>query len=328
MTCPPTVSGRQRCQNRPVSAAPPAFWPPPATRHVVESYDGTRLVAIQAGEGLPIVLTHGALVTSASWARVWAPLVQVGYRLIAFDLRGHGGSDVGGDGFGPAQYGRDLASVLQAFDVRDGAVVGHSTGAIGALALAVEQPHLLSERLCALVLASASPRGIGDTLQNRVLAPLVFSGLIIGALRRPRTGRAFARTLFGERPDAKHVDLAWRLMRATPDTTKLQAPKAVLSFDFGGRLGDLDIPTLLVHGEQDRSVTRQHADALAAELPRAQVSHYAATGHFLVLEQGLRFADDVDAFVRGACVSPAKPTPYPQDPETSLVDDHAYGAPE
>ena len=201
--------------------------------HRVPSDDGTDLSAGVAGDGLSLVAgTRGAGLLGGV-GTVWPALLREGHRLIAYDLRGHGRSSVGADGLGTRQYGRDLASVLEHFDVRGGIVVVHSAGAIGALALGAERPSLLSERVRGLVLASASPAGLGDSLQNRLLAPIVLSGLIGLVLRRPRPGRAFARTLFGERADRQQVEFARRLMAMTPARTQGEAPRALLDSGAG-----------------------------------------------------------------------------------------------
>lgn len=278
---------------------PTTIPPLTGTGHRVRSYDGTDLSAVVAGDGMPLVLAHGALVSSAAWAPVWRALLPAGHRLIAYDLRGHGGSSLGSDGFGTTQFGRDLACVLEHFDIRGGVLVAHSAGAIGALALAADKPCVLSGRLRGMVLASASPRGIGDSLQNRLLAPIVFSGLIGRVLRRPRPGRAFARTLFGDRPNPQQVELARRMMAAAPAHTQAQAPRAVLDYDFSGRLHDVGVPALLVHGDRDRNVTAAHSRALLEELPHARMIRYAGAGHFLILERAERFAEDVNGFLRG-----------------------------
>jgi alpha/beta hydrolase fold len=97
------------------------LYPPvTGTAHRIPSHDGTELACLVAGDGPPLVLAHGSLVSSASWALMWRPLLDAGYRLIAYDLRGHGLSTLGSDGFGTGPYGRDLAPVLEHFDVRDG----------------------------------------------------------------------------------------------------------------------------------------------------------------------------------------------------------------
>jgi pimeloyl-ACP methyl ester carboxylesterase len=185
---------------------------PDGDNHQVATGDGARLQAIVAGAGRPLVLTHGALLSLEAWALLWQPLLAAGHQLIAYDLRGHGRSTLGRSGFGVQAYAQDLAAVLDHFDVRRGVVVAHSTGGIGALALAVTAPADTGARLAGQVLISTAPQGIGDSLQNRLLAPIVFSGLIHQLVRRRRLGTLFTRSLFGSHPDPELVEFARRLM--------------------------------------------------------------------------------------------------------------------
>lgn len=107
---------------------------------------------------------------------------------IAYDLRGHGGSTLGRFAFAVQAYAEDLAAVLDHFDVRRGVVVAHSTGGIGALALAASSPADAAARLAGQVLISTAPRGLGGSLQNLLMAPIVFSGLVHRVLRGRRLG--------------------------------------------------------------------------------------------------------------------------------------------
>src|SRR5262249_35072163 len=90
--------------------------------------DGTVLRALVAGQGLPVVLVHGYMATLDEWNVVWDELAARGFRVIAFDQRGHGRSKLGSDGIGSEPMAADLAAVLRHFDVRDGVLVGHSMG--------------------------------------------------------------------------------------------------------------------------------------------------------------------------------------------------------
>jgi non-heme chloroperoxidase len=131
---------------------------PAGQGHQVPTGDGTRLHAIVAGAGTPLVLTHGALLSLEAWALLWRPLLAAGHQLIAYDLRGHGHSTLGRSGFGVRAYAQDLAAVLDHFDLRQGVVVAHSTGGIGALALAVGAPTSAHAPLAGQVLISTRPR--------------------------------------------------------------------------------------------------------------------------------------------------------------------------
>jgi non-heme chloroperoxidase len=272
---------------------------PSGDRHQVPSGDGGLLHAVAAGAGRPLVLTHGALLSLEAWALLWQPLLAAGHRLIAYDLRGHGRSTLGRSGFGIQAYAQDLAAVLDHFDVRGGVVVAHSTGGIGALALAVTAPAGTGGRLAGQVLISTAPQGLGDSLQNRLLAPLVLSGLVHQLLARRRLGTWFTRTLFGPRPDPGLVEFARRIMAAAPRQTTIEAAKAVWRFDLRDRLGQVDLATLVVCGTEDRSVKPEHARALADGIPRARLHSFPGAGHLVVLERAEQITLAVTQFVAG-----------------------------
>jgi non-heme chloroperoxidase len=269
---------------------------PSGQRHQVPTGDGTRLHAIVAGAGRPLVLTHGALLSLQAWALLWQPLLAAGHRIIAYDLRGHGRSTLGRSGFGVQAYAQDLAAVLEHFDVRRGVVVAHSTGGIGALALAVTAPAAAAAHLAGQVLISTAPQGLGDSLQNRLLAPIVLSGLVHQLLRRRRLGTLFTRTLFGPHPDPDLVEFARRLMAAAPRQTTIDAPKAVWRFDLCDRLDQVTLPTLVLSGTKDRSVKPEHAQALADGIPEASLQRFPGAGHLMVLERAEQIALAVTEF--------------------------------
>jgi non-heme chloroperoxidase len=227
---------------------------------------------------------------------LWQPLLAAGHQLIAYDLRGHGHSTLGRSGFGVQAYAQDLAAVLDHFDVRQGVVVAHSTGGIGALALAVSAPTSAHTSLTGQVLISTPPQGIGDSLQNRLLAPLVFFGLIHQVLRRRRLGTLFTRTLFGSHPEPDLVEFARRIMAGATQQTTIDAPKAVLRFDFRERLDRVTLPTLILAGSRDRSVKPEHTQALADGIPQASLQRFPGAGHLVVLERAHQIAEAVTEF--------------------------------
>ncbi len=141
------------------------------------------------------------------------------------------------------------------------------------------------------------PRGIGESWQNRLLAPIVLSGLVGWVLRRPKARRAFARTVFGNRPDPQHVELARRLM-ASPPAHQVQAPKAVAELrphrPFRRRQSADAARARRARPQRDSA----HTQALLHELPHARLITYEGAGHILVLERAARLAEDIDAFAR------------------------------
>ncbi len=91
---------------------------------------------------------------------------------------------------------------------------------------------------------------------------------------------------------------------AEPDAgrqTTIDAPKAVLRFDFRDRLARVELPTLVLCGSKDRSVKPEHARALADRIPAASLQRFRDAGHLVVLERSEQIAAAVTAFA-GRCV--------------------------
>ncbi len=136
----------------------------------VPTHDGGSVHVVEHGSGRPLVLLHG--VTLA--AEVWAPIMHlVGdrFRVIALDVRGHGRSVVGDDGIGRVPAAHDLATVLDALDVRDAVVMGHSMGGMILGRFCGDFPEVLRHRVAGLVfmdtvVSHVMPPGV-DSLVNR-----------------------------------------------------------------------------------------------------------------------------------------------------------------
>jgi pimeloyl-ACP methyl ester carboxylesterase len=111
----------------------------PETQHVLLA-NGVRLQVTLAGEGDPVLLLHGWPLTSHMWRRVTPALVAAGYRSIAPDLRGIGGSDRPSEGYDVETNADDLAALLDALKMRDALVVGIDLGAPIAWTLAMRHP--------------------------------------------------------------------------------------------------------------------------------------------------------------------------------------------
>ena len=161
--------------------------------------DGTVIRAVVAGEGPTVVLANAYGTPLAEWNIVWDKLLDHGHRVIAFDPRGHGRSTIGSAGIGSESMAADDAAVLEHFDVRDGVLVGHSTGGFIAIRALLDHPELAG-RLRGLVLcASWAGRILDGAPQNWLQIPLLQSG-VMQQLVRTRTGRV----LIGASMGGKH----------------------------------------------------------------------------------------------------------------------------
>ena len=219
------------------------------------SFDGTRLFYEEEGQGGPVILLHGlSSSTKGNWRDpgIWDALVGVGKRVIGLDARGHGRSDKPHD---PAAYAnqamvRDVGALFDHLGLPGADLVGYSMGAGTAVRFAASD-----RRLRRLVLGGigGDPAMWGTSGDERAdLAKRWLAGLEAadpGAIEDPAARRA--RRLF----EARNNDLA-AISALLRGNRHLTADIAV---------GAVDVPTLVVCGDRDRS-----PDALAAALPRGE----------------------------------------------------------
>ena len=100
----------------------------------VERPDGTRLRVVIAGSGPTVVLAHGIYMDVVEWSVLWDMLLARGYRVVAFDQRGHGQSTIGADGISTRTMAEDYLAVLEHIDAHDAVLLAHSMGGFLAIA--------------------------------------------------------------------------------------------------------------------------------------------------------------------------------------------------
>ncbi len=122
------------------------------------SHDGGELYVIEAGSGPPIVLSHGVTLSVQTWSKQIRALADAGFRVIAFDHRGHGSSTLGDDLHGLDQLGADVRSVVEGLDLTDAVIVGHSMGGMATQVFCLDHPEVARERVAGIVLLSTLSR--------------------------------------------------------------------------------------------------------------------------------------------------------------------------
>lgn len=245
----------------------------------LELPSGHRVAFADHGAGPPLVLAHGwsfgAAVLDALPARATA-----GRRALAPDLRGHGASRGAAAPFTLGDLAGDLAGLFEALGLEDATLVGWSLGAQVALAALPR----LRPRLSRLVLLSATPcftlrDGWPHGLPARTLEALARQ------VRRD-TARAverFAEGMFAEGeldPAARARAAALRAAIPPPDTAAALAGLEILAgTDLRPALRDVDLPTLVIHGERDPICPAGAGRALAEDIPGARLALVPGAGH-------------------------------------------------
>lgn len=253
----------------------------------VEGGDGVALHAEAHGEGPPVLLTPGFSQTRETFRPQVAPLVEAGFRVILWDLRGHGrsGAPAEAAGYSMERIVEDLGRVLErAAPGRRAVVGGLSFGGLAALHFALARP----ERVRALLLLASGP-GFKSPRSQAAWEEQVertARGLEARGMEALLEGRA-AHTTIGRRPELPEA-------RAAAEAFRAQDPKAVAAFGRHvaaaappviERLGEIRVPTLVLVGEEDAPY-RRAADVMAARIPDARPVVVPGAGHVSTLEAG------------------------------------------
>ena len=232
--------------------------------------DGTQIYYKDWGTGQPIVFSHGWPLTADDWDGQMLYFGQLGYRVIAHDRRGHGRSDQTWDGNDMDTYADDLAALFEKLNLKDAIMVGHSTGG-GEVARYLGRHG--TKRVSKAALISAITPLMLKTEKNPLGSPIeVFDGLRAAlAANRPQFYKDITMPFYGyNRPGAKiseGIREHWWLqgmmggMKAGYDCIK-----AFSETDFTEDLKKFDVPTLILHGDDDQIVPIAAAAPLSAQL--------------------------------------------------------------
>lgn len=260
--------------------------------------DGTVLRALTAGQGKPVLFVHGYTGSLVEWNFVWDTLQALGFRVIAFDQRGHGGSTLGSEGIGSEQMAADIAAVAQHFDVRDGVLVGHSMG--GFLTIRAVLDHAdLAQRLRGLVLfATWAGRILDGAPQNRLQIPLLQYGILQRLIRNKTVAVLFGAAQCGKRPSPSMISAFNEAINEHLDAHGPLLPivQAFAHEDRYPRLGEIRVPTVVMVGSADRTTPPRHSRRLASGIPGARLVMVPDAGHLLNWEAADELVKVVESF--------------------------------
>jgi non-heme chloroperoxidase len=230
-------------------------------------------------------------------------LVQKGYRCVALDRRGHGRSSQASANNDMNGYADDLAAVIEALDLRDATLVGHSTGG-GEVARYIGRHG--SKRVRKAVLVAAVPPIMLKSPANPEGLPMeVFDQIRAGvAGDRSQYYRDLAIAFYGaNRPRAKvsqgTLDQFWLWSMQAGAKNAYESVKAFSETDFTEDLNKFDVPTLVLHGEDDQIVPVKDSAKKSAKLIKgAKEIYYSGEPHGLTATHQERVNADLLAFIR------------------------------
>ena len=232
--------------------------------------DGTEIYYKDWGTGQPVVFSHGWPLSADAWEDQMVFLGAHGYRCIAHDRRGHGRSSQPWNGNDMDTYADDLAQLTEKLDLKDAIHVGHSTGG-GEVARYLGRHG--SKRVAKAVLIGAVPPLMLKTAGNPGGLPMeVFDGIRAGvATNRPQFYKDLTLPFYGyNRPGAKiseGIREHWWLQGMVGGVkAHYDCIKAFSETDFSDDLKKIDVPTLILHGDDDQIVPIADSAPLSAKL--------------------------------------------------------------
>ncbi|WP_157220224.1 alpha/beta fold hydrolase [Flavisphingomonas formosensis] len=272
----------------------------------VTTADGTRIFFKDWGDktAQPVVFSHGWPLSADAWDGQMLFMLQNGFRVIAHDRRGHGRSDQPGFGNDMDTYADDLAAVMDALDLKDAIMVGHSTGG-------GEVAHYIGRhgtaRVAKVVLIGAVPPIMAKSeAYPNGLDIAVFDGIRKAVLdNRSNFYLDLAIPFYGFNREGVSVNEGlrqsfWLQGMAGSIVGQYECVHEFSEIDYTQDLRKIDVPTLVIHGDDDQIVPIGNAGMLSAKIvPDATLKIYEGAPHGLASTHQDRLNADLLAFARG-----------------------------
>jgi len=270
----------------------------------VKMKDGTAIYYKDWGSGHPVVFSHGWPLTADAWDAQMIFLGQHGHRVIAHDRRGHGRSDQPWNGNDMDTYADDLAALIEALNLKEATLVGHSTGG-GEVARYIGRHG--SRRVAKAVLIGAVPPIMLKTETNPGGLPMsTFDEIRAGVLGdRSRFFKDLTMPFYGyNKPDAKVSqgvrDSFWLQGMQCSIKGAYDCIKAFSEADFTDDLKKVDVPTLILHGDADQIVPIGTSAMMSAKLVKnATLKIYPGAPHGMCTTLADKVNGDLLAYLRG-----------------------------
>jgi non-heme chloroperoxidase len=265
--------------------------------------DGTDIYYKDWGKGPVVTFSHGWPLSADAWDGQMLFLVQNGFRVVAHDRRGHGRSSQASSRNDMDGYADDLAAVIEALDLNDATLVGHSTGG-GEVARYIGCHG--TKRVAKAVLIAAVPPIMLKSATNPEGLPIeVFDDMRLGLTKdRSQFYKDLAIAFYGANREGAKIskgilDQFWLWSMQAGLKNAYESIKAFSETDFTEDLKKFDVPTLVMHGEDDQIVPVKDAAKKSARLIKgAKEIYYPGAPHGITATHQDQVNADLLAFLR------------------------------
>ncbi|MEU1300651.1 alpha/beta fold hydrolase [Streptomyces shenzhenensis] len=267
--------------------------------------DGVEIFYKDWGRGRPVVFSHGWPLNGDAWQDQLKAVADAGFRGIAHDRRGHGRSTPVWDGYDFDTFADDLDDLITGLDLRDVTLVAHSMGGgelaryIGRHGTArVRSAVLLSAITPVMIKSDSNPEGVPDEVFQQIKQGIIDER---SQFWRDTSEGFFSANRPGNKVTQGNRDAFWHMGMAETIEGGVKCVDAFAYTDFTGDLEKFDVPTLVVHGDDDQVVPIDATGRRSARIiPHAELKVYEGGSHGMALVPGTkeRFNADLLEFLR------------------------------
>lgn len=264
----------------------------------ITTSDGVRLHHKDWGNGAPILFVHAWSMASDFWEYQMYPLSTQGFRCVAFDRRGNGRSEDSGDGYDLDTLSDDLATVIEALDLREATLVGHSLGASEIVRYLARHGSARVKR-AVLVAGGTPPLLKSDDNPDGIDPAFVAAARAAYLANRAKWLEDNSGPFFVSKTSVGIINWTRAMMMASSFRAAAEMQRSFAGADLRPDLQKIDVPVMIVHGTADASIPIAFGRRTTKYLRDWRMIEYDGAPHGLLVTHAERLTKDIAEFAAG-----------------------------